>query len=86
MSSQISLSEAKARLSEVVRAVRVRGEETIITVDGEPAARLIPVRAGPQPLTAVEAASYRALMASLGRIPRPTDEFDAVEWIGEGRR
>ena len=86
MSATLTLSDAKARLSEVVRGVRTRGEEAVITVDGEPAARVVPVDPGPRSLTAAEAAGFRALMASLARIERPTSEFDAVELIGEGRR
>jgi prevent-host-death family protein len=86
MSATLTLSDAKARLSEVVRGVRTRGEEAVITVDGEPAARVVPVDPGPRSLTAAEAAGYRALMASLARLERPTSEFDAVELIGEGRR
>ncbi len=82
----VSLSDAKARLSEVVRAVRNGGEEAIITVDGEPAARLVPVHPGPRPLTPAERASVRALMASIGRFERPATEFDAVDVIAEGRR
>lgn len=84
MSTIMSLSDAKARLSELVRGVR--GEEDVITVDGEPAVRLVPVHTGPRTLTPAEAAGYRALMASLGGIQRPTSEFDAVELVGEGRR
>ena len=86
MSATLTLSDATARLSEVVRGVRTRGEEAVITVDGEPAARVVPVDPGPRSLTAAEAAGYRALMASLARLERPTSEFDAVELIGEGRR
>jgi|LauGreDrversion2_6_1035139.scaffolds.fasta_scaffold137548_2 prevent-host-death family protein len=86
MSATLTLSDAKARLSEVVRGVRTRGEEAVITVDGEPAARVVPVDPGPRSLTAAEAAGYRALMASLARLERPTSEFNAVELIGEGRR
>lgn len=82
----VRLSEAKARLSEVVRAVRNGGEEVIITVDGEPAARLVPVDSAPKALTAAERASVRALMAALARFERPGDPFDAVDVIGEGRR
>lgn len=86
MSTTMSLSDAKARLSELVRGARLRGEETVITVDGEPAVRLVPVHAGPRPLTPAETAAYRALMAGLGRIERPDSAFDAVELVGEGRR
>lgn len=86
MGATLSLSDAKARLSEVVRGVRTRGEEAMITVDGEPAVRIVPVDPGPRSLTPAEAATYRALMASLVRFERPTSEFDAVELIGRGRR
>lgn len=86
MSTLVSLSDAKARLSEVVRSVRTRGEDTVITVDGEPAVRLVPVHPGPRPLTNAEVAGVRALMGSLSRIERPVSEFDAVELVGEGRR
>ena len=85
MSATLTLSDAKARLSEVVRGVRTRGEEAVITVDGEPAARVVPVDPGPRSLTAAEAAGFRALMASLARIERPTSEFDAVALTREGR-
>ncbi len=86
MGAVLSLSDAKARLSEVVRGVRTRGEAAVITVDGEPAARIVPVDPGPRSLTSAEAAGYRALMASLDRFERPTAEFDAVALIAEGRR
>lgn len=33
----VSLSDAKAWLSEVVRSVRTRGEDAVVTLDGEPA-------------------------------------------------
>lgn len=85
MSRQVSLTDAKARLSEVVRSVR-RGEEAVITVDGEPAVRLVPVHPAPRPLAPAEVASFHALMRALTRIERPASEFDAVELIGEGRR
>ena len=86
VSTIVSLSDAKARLSEVVRLVRTRGEDAVITVDGKPAVRLVPVLAGPRPLTSAEAAGFRALLGGLARIPRPAGEFDAVELVGEGRR
>ena len=86
MRTLVSLSEAKAHLSEVVRSVRKGGTETIITVDGEAAVRLVPVDAGPQALTPTEVATYQVLMRALDRIGRTASEFDAVELIGEGRR
>ncbi len=86
MGAVISLTDAKAHLSEVVRSVRNRREEMIITVDGEPAARLVPVEPAPRALTAAEVSTARALLASLSRIARVESEFDAVQLIGEGRR
>lgn len=86
MSRTLSLSEAKSRLSEVVRAARTQGETTIITVDGEPAVRIVPIEAPPRRMTDVEVATHRALMDGLRRLPRPPGEFDAVELIREGRR
>jgi prevent-host-death family protein len=86
MSTIVSLSDAKARLSEVIRSVRTHGEDAVITVDGEPAVRLVPVNPGPRALTSAETAGFNALMIALSRIERPTSEFDAVELIAEGRR
>ena len=86
LSTIVSLSDAKARLSEVVRSVRTRGEDAVITVDGEPAVRLVPVHPGPRALTPAEAAGFRALFSGLTRIVRPGTEFDAVDLVSEGRR
>ncbi|MCK6507928.1 type II toxin-antitoxin system prevent-host-death family antitoxin [Myxococcota bacterium] len=86
MTNSLSLSVAKARLSEVVRAARTLGQETIITVDGEPAVRVVPIIDGPHPMTEAEAASVRVLLAALRRMERPSGEFDAVALVGEGRR
>jgi prevent-host-death family protein len=82
----LNLSQAKSRLSEVVRTVRRTGEPVTITVDGEPAAKVTPVEARPERLTAAEVATVRALSAALFRIPRTADVFDAVTLVGEGRR
>lgn len=86
MSTIVSLSDAKARLSEVVRSVRTRGEDAVITVDGEPAVRLVPVHPGPRALTPAETAGFRALLGGLSRIVRPGTEFDAADLVSEGRR
>ncbi len=86
MPDSISLSQAKARLSEVVRIARKQGRETVITVDGEPAARVVPIGEESRPLADAEVAQLRALMASLERIPRAPGEFDAVELVQDGRR
>ncbi len=85
-SRSLNLSAAKAGLSEVVRRVRRTGETVVITVDGEPAARIGPIEEKPRHLTAREVATVRALMDALARIPRPTEPFDAVAAVAEGRR
>lgn len=82
----MSLSDAKARLSEVVRGVRANGEEAVITVDGEPVVRIVRVDPLPRTLTPAEAAAYRALFAAVLRIDRLESEFDAVELVRDGRR
>lgn len=86
MTIQFTLSDANARLSEVVREVRIRSEAAIITVDGQPAVRIVPVEAGPRRLTPAEIATVRAQIAGLARIERPNAPFDAVDLIAEGRR
>jgi prevent-host-death family protein len=82
----IALSAAKARLSEIVRTVRRNREEVVLTIDGEPAARIVPIALEPRPLSAGEVATVRALMDALLRIPRPNDVFDAVALAADGRR
>ncbi|HEY2728326.1 MAG TPA: type II toxin-antitoxin system prevent-host-death family antitoxin [Polyangia bacterium] len=86
ISPTMNLSAAKAALSEIIRNVRRTGHSVVITVDGEPAARINAVEAEPRRLTAAEAATVRALMDAVGRIPRPTDAFDAVALVADGRR
>jgi prevent-host-death family protein len=83
---RMNLSSAKAALSEIVRSVRRTGSSVVITVDGEPAARIGAVEAEPRRLTVAERATVRALMDAVGRIPRPADAFDAVALVADGRR
>lgn len=86
MRATLSLSEAKAHLSEVVREARATGEAVLITVDGQPAVRLVPLDSGPRPLGDAEIAAHQALMRALGRLDRPAGGFDAAELVQEGRR
>jgi prevent-host-death family protein len=86
MSRSLNLSAAKAGLSEVVRTVRRSRESVVITVDGEPAVRIVPIEADERGLSAAEVATVRALMDAVARIPRPAGTFDAVELVREGRR
>lgn len=86
MTTLLTLSDAKARLSEVVHAVRTVGEDAVITVNGELAVRMVPIDAAPRRITPAEKAGFRALIDSLSRITRPEIPFDAVELLGTGRR
>ena len=86
MTHTLSLSEAKARLSEVVRQVRTSGIETVITLDGRPAVRVVPVPPEPRDLTDAEIATCKALMGSLDRGESVTGAFDALALVAEGRR
>ena len=80
----VALSDAKARLSEVVRRVRTTGQAVIITVDGEPAARLAPVPGDLHSLSPTDVATLRVLEDAVRRIPGTP--FDAVALIRDGRR
>lgn len=86
MTRKFPLSEAKARLSEVVRIVRGTRTEALITVDGQPAVRIVPIASGPALLTEAEIATSRALLKSIRRIKRRKGSFDAIELVREGRR
>jgi prevent-host-death family protein len=86
MPTQIPLTDAKTRLSELVRNVRRTRDEVTITVDGEPAAVLAPVEAKLRDLTAQESATARALFESLLRLASAGEPFDAVALVREGRR
>jgi prevent-host-death family protein len=86
MPRSLNLSAAKAGLSEVVRTVRRNREPVVITVDGEPAVRIVPIEADERGLSAAEVATVRALMDAVARIPRPSGTFDAVELVRESRR
>lgn len=82
----LPLSEAKANLSKVVRDVRSTGASVLITVDGEPAARVEPVARAARPLSEVEISTYRALSRGIVRDLLDAEPFDAVDLIREGRR
>ena len=84
--ARLPLSVAKAKLSELVRSVGEDGGEVVLTVDGEPAARLVPVPPAARKLTSPEIQVVRVLMAGLARIPRSSEPFDAVALMREGRR
>lgn len=81
----LPLSEAKARLSEVVRNVRRTGASVVIAVDGEPAVTVSPYTGAPRRLTDAEVAMDKALQDAALRLA--VDEpFDAVALVRDGRR
>jgi prevent-host-death family protein len=82
----LPLTEAKARLSEVVRNVRRSRKAVTVTVDGEPVVEIAPAPAPRRDLTDNEVATTYALISALIRAPRVSGAFDAVALIGEGRR
>ena len=86
MRYSLSLSDAKATLSKVVRDVRSSGASVLITVDGEPAARVEPVTRAARALSEVEISTYRALSRGIVRDLADAEPFDAVELVREGRR
>ena len=82
----MTLSEAKARLSEVVRTVRRERTRIIITVDGEPAVAISPIETTPAALSAAQIRVARALENAILALPQRAEPFDAVELIRDGRR
>jgi antitoxin (DNA-binding transcriptional repressor) of toxin-antitoxin stability system len=67
----VSLTEAKARLSELVDKVEA-GEEVVITRRGRPVAHMRPTPRTRQPLPLEELAEFRA---TLPRMPEPSAEL-----------
>jgi prevent-host-death family protein len=65
---QISVTEAKGRLTELLRLAE-EGGEVILTRHGQPAARLVPVRAARDRLT--RKAAIEAIRKSAGKKARP---------------
>jgi len=86
MTLTASLSDVKARLSEYIRTVHHSGEPVTVTVDGKPAARIVPIEAEARALTPAEVATERALLDAIARIAWVPEPFDALESVQEGRR
>ena len=82
----MTLTEAKARFSEVVRSVRQSRTPLIVTVDGEPAVAITPMMGTTARLDARQIRIVRALEDAILRMPKQGDEFDAVELVRDGRR
>jgi prevent-host-death family protein len=82
----LPLSDAKARLSEVIRNVRSTGAPVTITVDGEPAVVMSAAPAQPTRPSTFEVDGALALYEAILAMSRPSAPFDAVELIRDGRR
>ncbi|MDR1889134.1 MAG: type II toxin-antitoxin system prevent-host-death family antitoxin [Zoogloeaceae bacterium] len=81
MFQEVGIFNAKARLSELLRAVRDEGQCYTITVRGESVADLVPSEAMRQRDTKVAIAAMRTFKKIRGV---SAEEID--DWIGEGRR
>jgi prevent-host-death family protein len=81
MFQEVGIFNAKAKLSELLRAVRDEGQRYTITVRGESVADLVPSEAARR--RDIEAAI--ASMQSFKKV-RGVNAQDIGEWIGEGRR
>jgi prevent-host-death family protein len=84
--STFPLAAAKARFSEVVRTVRQTGRPITVTVNGEPAVQIRPVRDEPQAMTQAEADEYARRHAEIVALTAAMEPFDAVALIRDGRR
>lgn len=82
----MTLTEAEARLSEVVNSVRRDRTRIVITVDGEEAVVIAPVDGTPRLLSPREVAVPQALEAAVLAHGRTSGPFDAALLIREGRR
>ena len=80
MFQEIGAFDAKAKLSELLRAVR-EGQRYTITVRGEPVADLVPSETA----AGGDAQSAIAGMRAFRRV-RGVDAGDVTDWIAEGRR
>ncbi len=84
--TRLPLSDAKARLSEVVRSVRQTQVPVVVTVDGEPAVQIVPVTPAPTRLSPHEVATYQALMGAVLALDTLDTPYDAVAAVVDGRR
>lgn len=83
---QLALSDAKARLSEVVRSIRVTGRPVVLTVDGEPAVEIRPARLAERALRRQDLNAFDSLLVALPHLWTPSEPFDAVTAVSDGRR
>ncbi|HEX6100949.1 MAG TPA: type II toxin-antitoxin system prevent-host-death family antitoxin [Thermoanaerobaculia bacterium] len=62
----------QAELSEIVDGLKP-DDEVVITRDGKPVARLVPIASQPQPMTRAE---IRDAVLFIGDVETPVDEWD----------
>lgn len=80
MNRSISLSEAKAKLSELINRVHFAGERFIITRKGKAVATVAPISEAP------EGDSGRGLIDARGVLPEAADDIEAmIKTIYENR-
>ena len=72
--TQVSVSEAKAQLTDLVRRAE-SGEHVVLTRHGKDVIRLVPVRQPSNKLREQRAAAIRAAQALVGELP---SDFDAA--------
>ena len=81
MRRSYSLYEAKARLSEIIRLVRERGESVVVSYHGEPVAEI-------RPITSPSASALETRLAELearGVLGKPTDVRVVVKPVARRR-
>lgn len=87
MTEHVGVKEFKDKATQMLRRVRERREEIIVTMDGEPIALVRPFTDQDRAKLAREAQSHflaRGMALALaGRFP---DDFDAVEAVASQRR
>jgi len=83
---RVSLSEAKAKLSEYVRLAQENGETITITVDARPAAELRAVAKSARNLTASEVVMVNAFSEQMCSKVNDTKVFDVLELMEDIRR
>ena len=80
---QVDILEAKNRLSELIRSAQA-GEEVVIAIRGEPAARLVPAHGAPEPVGAL--GSGPAILGWIRNDPVPDYARRSAEEIGAAIR
>jgi prevent-host-death family protein len=81
MFQEVGIFNAKAKLSELLRAVRDEGQRYTITIRGESVADLVPSEAAQRQNTKAAIAAMRAFKKIHG-----VSAQDISDWVSEGRQ